>query len=41
MRPIVIMEQTISSRPYNLRNYRCQLRVALESDHAAGAPHQD
>jgi putative resolvase len=30
-----------SSRPYGLRNYRRQLRAALESDRAAGAPDQD
>ena len=30
-----------SSRLYGLRNYRRQLRAALESDHAAGAPDQD
>ena len=30
-----------SSRLYGLRNYRCQLRAALEIDHAAGAPDQD
>jgi hypothetical protein len=35
------MEQTISSRLYGLRNYRRQLRAALESDHAAGASDQD
>jgi hypothetical protein len=35
------MEQTISSRPYNPRNFRRQLRVALERDYAAGAPDQD
>ncbi|MFC5479066.1 IS607 family transposase [Massilia suwonensis] len=29
-----------SSRLYGLRNYRRQLRAALESDHAAGAPDQ-
>jgi len=30
-----------SSRLYGLRNYRRQLRAALESDRAAGAPDQD
>jgi len=30
-----------SSRLYRLRNYRRQLRAALEGEHAAGAPHQD
>lgn len=30
-----------SSRLYGLRDYRRQLRAALESDHAAGAPDQD
>jgi predicted site-specific integrase-resolvase len=30
-----------SSRLYGLRNYRRQLRAALESDHAAGAPDQN
>jgi predicted site-specific integrase-resolvase len=30
-----------SSRQYGLHNYRRQLRAALESDHAAGAPDQD
>jgi predicted site-specific integrase-resolvase len=30
-----------SSRLHGLRNYRRQLRAALESDHAAGAPDQD
>ncbi|MFS2213372.1 MerR family DNA-binding transcriptional regulator [Massilia cellulosiltytica] len=30
-----------SSRLYGLRNYRRQLRAALESDHAAGASDQD
>jgi len=30
-----------SNRLYGLRNYRRQLRAALESKHDAGAPHQD
>jgi len=30
-----------SSRLYGLRNYRRQLRAALENNHAAGAPDQD
>jgi predicted site-specific integrase-resolvase len=30
-----------SSRLYGLRNYRRQLRAALEREHAAGAPDQD
>jgi len=30
-----------SSRLYGLRNYRRQLRAALESNHAVGAPDQD
>jgi hypothetical protein len=31
----------LSNRPCGLRNYRRQLRAALESDHAAGAPDLD
>jgi DNA-binding transcriptional MerR regulator len=30
-----------SIRLYGLRNYRRQLRAALEREHAAGAPDQD
>jgi predicted site-specific integrase-resolvase len=41
VRDLMTIVHCFSSRLYGLRNYRRQLRAALESDHAAVAPHQD
>jgi predicted site-specific integrase-resolvase len=38
---LMTIVRCFSSRLYGLRNYRRQLRAALESEHAAGAPDQD
>jgi predicted site-specific integrase-resolvase len=41
MQDLMTIVHCFSSRLYGLRNYRRQLRAALESDHVAGAPDQD
>ena len=38
---LMTIVRCFSSRLYGLRNYRRQLRAALDDDHAAGAPDQD
>jgi predicted site-specific integrase-resolvase len=40
VRDLMTIVHCFSSRLYGLRNYRRQLRAALERGHAAGAPDQ-